>query len=331
MSPVTAEVVWDGMAGTSANAAFDPARTGYVFNVQRYTLHDGPGIRTLVFLNGCPLRCAWCCNPESQQLRPQLALNADKCIGTGECGRCLQVCAPGAITSAAGGRVSIERARCDLCFRCIPECPSEALHAFGMPRTVDEVLAAVEADGIFFGRSGGGLTLSGGEPLVQGDFAVSLLRAARNRKIDTAIETCGHVDWRVLSEAARWTNTVIFDVKSTDAGKHAQFTGVDNALILANLRRLLATSPRPAVVVRTPLIPGFNDSVEEIAAIIDFLTEVQAARYEVLPYHRLGTPKYEYLGRRYPMGNAALDPATERRIKELVKKFGVSKQEVASR
>ena len=177
----------------------------------------------------------------------------------------------------------------------------------------------VEGDGVFYGRSGGGMTLSGGEPLVQGEFAVALLREAGRRRIDTAIETCGHVEWQVLKDAAELCNTVLFDIKCVNAAKHKEFTGVDNTLILSNLRKLVAGFPRLSIVVRTPLIPGFNDSVEDISKIIEVLRQLPAVTYEVLPYHRLGTPKYEYLGRDYPLGDAVLNPATEKTIKELAK------------
>jgi len=308
------------------NGAFDPTRSGYVFNIQRYTLHDGPGIRTMVFLNGCPLRCRWCSNPESQHLLPELALNAKKCIGRDECGACLRACSPGAITrSEEDGKIRIDRLRCNLCFDCAAECPSEGLHVFGTLRSVDEVMSAVEADGIFFGRSGGGLTLSGGEPLVQSEFALSLLREAKLRRIDTAIETCGYVDWPVLRDAARLSNTVFFDIKCLNAAKHKEFTGVDNSVILANLRTLVSEFPQLAITVRTPLIPGFNDSVEDISAVIGLVSGLPGVRYELLPYHRLGTPKYEYLGREYPLGAAALDPATELTIKKLAKQFSDSR------
>ncbi len=313
-----------GYMGT--NVDFDLKQSGYVFNIQRYTLHDGPGIRTMVFLNGCPLRCQWCSNPESQRVRPELALNLHKCIGTRECGVCIKACPPGAIVAAEDGKIRINRQSCDMCLACVPECPSEALHVFGALRSVREVMADVETDGVFFGRSGGGMTLSGGEPLLQSEFALALLREARRRRIDTAIETCGHVDWQVLKDAAELSNTVFFDIKCLDPDKHEEFTGVDNNLIISNLRKLVKLSPQPSIVARTPLIPGFNDSVEEISKIIEFVRQLPGVSYEVLPYHRLGTPKYEYLGRDYPLGEAALNPATEKAAKELARQFSDSRR-----
>lgn len=282
----------------------------------------------MVFLNGCPLRCRWCNNPESQHSRPDLALNLNKCIGTRECGLCVKVCSMGAITPAEDGKIKIKRQSCDMCFACTADCPSEALHAFGALRSVDEIMEAVEADSVFFERSGGGMTLSGGEPLLQGEFAIALLRGAKQRKIDTAIETCGHVDWQVLREAAGHCNTVFFDIKCIDAAKHMEFTGVDNALIVSNLRGLVAAFPQLPIVVRTPLIPGFNHSVADITQVIEFLTPLPGVKYEVLPYHRLGTPKYDYLGREYLLGDVVLNPETEKTVKELVNEYAASRRGV---
>jgi len=309
-----------------AGADFDPRQYGFVFNIQRYTLHDGPGIRTMVFLSGCPLRCPWCSNPESHPVRPTLALKLDQCIGTRECGLCIQACPPGAIAATEDGKIRVDRGSCDLCFACTPVCPSQALHAFGSLRSVSDVMAAVEAEGVFYARSGGGMTLSGGEPLLQAEFALALLREAKRRKIDTAIETCGHVDWAVLKEAAGYCNTVLFDIKCMDPPKHLQFTGLDNALILRNLRKLVDAFPRLTLIVRTPLIPGFNDSIRDITQVIEFLMQWPGVKYEVLPYHRLGMPKYHYLGREYLPGDVVLNPETEKALKDLANQYDASRR-----
>jgi pyruvate formate lyase activating enzyme len=192
-------------------------------------------------------------------------------------------------------------------------------------------MRAVEADSVFFGRSGGGMTLSGGEPLLQGEFAIELLRVAKQRKFDTAIETCGYVDWEVLKRAAEHLNTILFDIKCMDEAKHKEFTGVGNALILSNLQNLRWELPRLAITVRTPLIPGFNDSTEDIARITEWLRQLPDIAYEVLPYHRLGTPKYEYLGRDYPLGDAMLNAETEKMVRELVKQYAGDKSRAATR
>lgn len=317
----------DFQAGAmTTSISVDRMRHGYVFNIQPYTLHDGPGIRTMVFLNGCPLRCQWCSNPESQSPLPELGLKVSKCIGIGQCGLCIPVCPTHALTANKDGKASITRDYCNACFACTAECPCEALHVFGSLRSVDEVMQAVEADSVFYGRSGGGMTLSGGEPLLQGEFAIELLREAKRRRIDTAIETCGYVDWQVLKEAAVYTNTVFFDIKCVDAAKHQAFTGVDNTLIMSNLCKLAEQFPQLSIVVRTPLVPGFNDSAEDITRIIEFLRQLRAVTYAVLPYHRLGTPKYEYLGREYPLGDAVLNPETEKTVKELVNQYADSRR-----
>ena len=272
----------------------------------------------------CGVNGAAILNPKFS--RPELALNLNRCIGRLECGRCLKICPAAAITAAENGKINISRELCDQCFECVAECPTGSLHAFGSLRSVEEVMRLVESDGVFYGRSGGGMTLSGGEPLLQSEFAVALLREARRRRIGTAIETCGHVEWPVLKDAAELCNTVFFDVKCVNAAKHKEFTGVDNTLILSNLRKLVAGFPRLSIVVRTPLIPGFNDSVEDISAIIEVLKQLPAVTYEVLPYHRLGTPKYGYLGRDYPLGDAVLNPATEKTIKELAGEYAASRR-----
>ncbi len=296
-----------------------PINGGYVFNIQRYSVHDGPGIRTIVFLKGCPLACRWCSNPESQKGAPELAYNANKCIGADECGLCRQACPQQSFTAGADGKMALDRQRCAACFRCADVCPAKALHVFGKLMTIDEVLKTVEADGVFYARSGGGLTLSGGEPLSQSVFTVGILKEAKRRRLNTAIETCGLADWEAMSEAAQYLNAIIFDVKCMSADKHERFTGVTNEQILANLTRLCQAYPALPKLVRTPVIPGFNDTEEDIVAIAAFLAGKPAVEYELLGYHRMGQPKYHYLERDYPLGDVKLGEDKLKALRQVAK------------
>lgn len=279
---------------------------GMVFNVQKYSVHDGPGIRTIVFLKGCPLHCRWCSNPESQRTAPELAYNPAKCLGIEKCGRCLEVCTAGALTTNPEGRLVINRETCCNCMLCAEACPAVSLTVYGKAMTVDQVLAVVEQDAIFYSRSGGGMTLSGGEPLMQPDFALALLREARRRRIGTALETAGHCGWEQLAAACGLLDYLLYDIKTMDPARHQAFTGVSNEVILENLRRVRERFPDLPILVRTPVIPGVNDSEEDLAAIEDFLRGMPNLSRELLPYHRLAQPKYGYIGRAYPMGDAVL-------------------------
>ena len=292
------------------------APKGLVFNIQKFSLHDGPGIRTIVFLKGCPLACMWCSNPEGRSTTPELILSCDRCIGTDECDRCITVCLEGAISRGEDGTVTIDRARCDGCGDCTYVCPSEALETSGDWVEVEEILRIVEEDDAFYARSGGGLTLSGGEPLAQGSFVRALLRAARDRGIDTAVETSGLCNWKTMKDVAPLTDRMFFDIKCLDPEKHERVTGVSNAKILDNFRKLRAELPEVDVVVRTPVIPGVNDTKRDIRAIAEFVTDAGgASSYELLPYHRFGEPKYDKLGKHYRLSH--LDPPTDARMAEL--------------
>jgi pyruvate formate lyase activating enzyme len=282
------------------------AERGLVFNIQKFSLHDGSGIRTLVFLKGCPLRCVWCSNPEGQFCAPQLVYDERKCIGTEACANaCLQACQVDAIAARDDGKVEIDLDRCNACGQCVVVCPPRALELLGESLTVEEVLEVVEQDGAFYARSGGGLTLSGGEPLTQPAFAARLLEAAQARGIDTAVETSGYAHWSDLEKVCRHANQVFYDLKCMDSEKHREGTGVENARILENLRQLCEAFPELPVVVRTPVIPGFNDSPAAIQAIAAFVGALpRPVRYELLPYHRFGEAKYRELGREYPLPEA---------------------------
>ena len=293
--------------------------TGIVFNIQKYSVHDGPGIRTIVFTKGCPLSCRWCSNPESQLLKPQMAFNATRCIGTDKCHYCMPACPYQAITTE-GNSLNIDCTHCNECetLACSKACPAGSIITYGQTRTVEDVLNAVAQDAIFYTRSGGGMTISGGEPLFQKEFAIALLREARRRRIKTAIETCGCYEWERLEEAAPYLNYVLYDVKHTDTEKHKCATGVGNELILSNLKKLLETFPELPVQVRTPVIPGFNDDEETARSIGKLLKGYSNVTYEALPYHRLGTQKYAFLGREYPMGEVSLPAGVAERVQAIV-------------
>ena len=289
---------------------------GLVFNIQKYSLHDGPGIRTVVFLKGCPLTCIWCCNPESQSTVPELIYTSDRCIAVEDCDRCIAACPRQALTTGDQGKMRIERSSCDDCGDCALVCPPQALEKSGEWVGVDEVLRIVEEDDAFYARSGGGLTLSGGEPLAQGRFSRALLGAARSRGIDTAIETSGLCRWQVMRDVAPLADRIFFDIKCLDSSKHEQVTGVANRKILENFERLRVEFPEVDVIVRTPVIQGVNDAPDDIRAIVEFINDAGGATaYELLPYHGLGELKYARLGKHY--GLSHLRPPSDERMKGL--------------
>jgi pyruvate formate lyase activating enzyme len=258
----------------------------------------------------------WCSNPEGRSSSVELAYGCDRCIGTDECDRCVAICLEEAITQGEDGKVTIDRSGCDVCGDCAYVCPSNALEVSGDWVEVDEVLRIVEEDDAFYARSGGGLTLSGGEPLAQGKFACALLEAAKARGIDTAVETSGLCNWNTLKRAASLTNRLFFDIKCRDSDKHERVAGVPNEKILDNFQRLRAELPDLDVVVRTPVIPGINDTKTEIEAIAEFVNEVGgASAYELLPYHGFGEPKYTKLGKHYRLSH--LRPPHSARMTEL--------------
>ena len=305
----------------------DCQRQGMVFNVQKYSVHDGPGIRTIVFLKGCSLSCRWCSNPESQQREPELAFNAGRCLGVSKCGHCIVACPYGSITLGDEDKLRINRSHCTQCHMpCAAACPAQGLLVYGKQRTVDDVLNVVEQDMAFYARSGGGLTLSGGEPLLQGEFAVALLREARARRIKTAAETCGMVSAETVRAAAEYLNYVLFDIKHMDSAEHEAQTGLPNKRILENFRILAEEFPNLPILARTPIIPGFNDSEEAVAAIAQFLKPYERVEYEMLPYHRLGTQKYQFLDRPVPMGEIKLDAEHMNRLQAVAQ--GILSQRV---
>ncbi len=266
--------------------------TGRIFDIKRYSIHDGPGIRTTVFLKGCALGCQWCHNPESIDVRPELMHWPSRCK---HCHACVKACLPGALTAEPGGAVLVDRSKCDLCGRCAEACLYDAMQIVGRDMSVDEVLAEIERDRVFFEQSGGGVTLSGGDPLVQGAFAEAVLEACRSRGLHTAIDTAGFASNGALGRLAGRADLVLFDLKVMDPEKHQAFTGVPNAPILENLKSLVASGRE--VWVRIPLVHGVNDDDVNIRQTIDFVRSLGSVRQiGLLPYHAGGLDKARRIG-----------------------------------
>jgi pyruvate formate lyase activating enzyme len=283
-----------------------PNQTGLVLNIQHFCTDDGPGIRTTVFLKFCSLRCKWCCNPESIGRRPELAYNINKCIGKEQCGRCLKPPCPEGAMYVLDGSDDRVRVNWDLASECGSEttavCPTGALYLFGQEMTVDQVLEEVEQDSAFYRESGGGITLSGGECLLQPDFSAALLAEAHQRGINSAIETAGNVPWEFMEKVLPHVDIVLHDHKLTDADRHKRWVGVDNKRILSNFKRAYETFPDKTFIARTPLIPGVNDDEGHIRAVLDFIRPYKnVIDYQLLPYHRFGESKYGFLGRVYEL------------------------------
>ncbi len=265
-----------------------------IFDIQRFSIHDGPGIRTTVFLKGCPLGCQWCHNPESRSPYTQLAFYKAKCI---VCGRCYRACPHGAISM---GETRVNRDQCVVCGACAEVCPTGALQIIGRTASVEEVVGVVVRDKPFYKTSGGGVTISGGEPTFQFEFTKCLLQAFKREGLHTAIETSGMTSWEHLSQIAPLVDLFLFDMKAVDAAKHVRFCGVENSVILKNAHRLAQTGAE--IVFRTPIVPGVNDSDDDIRALGEFVLSLEGKpKVALMAYHKIGTGKYEAIGMDYKL------------------------------
>lgn len=265
-----------------------------IFNIQRFSIQDGPGIRTTVFMKGCPLRCSWCHNPESNRAVPELFYTQSKCVG---CGSCAAICGCHSLTD---GEHSLDRASCVGCGRCAEACYTGALELCGKPMSPEEILHEVLKDVDFY-ADGGGMTLSGGEPLHQLEFTLELLKLAKEAGLNTCMETCGYASPERVQAVAPYVDLFLYDYKETAPALHRKFTGVDNALILSNLRLLDSLGAR--LILRCPIIPGCNDRLEHFIGIAETAKSLSnVLEINVEPYHPLGKSKSERLGREYPLG-----------------------------
>ncbi|TEB14125.1 4-hydroxyphenylacetate decarboxylase activating enzyme [Pelotomaculum sp. FP] len=305
---------------------------GIVFNIQRYTIHDGPGIRTEVFLKGCPLRCKWCSNPESMKPGLEVGVYANRCIGVDKCGYCLSACpqAKDRVIITADNKVTgIDREKCTNCNKCAESCPANALMTWGKKMTIPEVMKVVLADREFYWKSGGGVTLSGGEALVQWEFARELLKECKKNHLHTCLESALHCRTDILEQVYPYVDLALTDIKHMNSAKHMEFTGAGNELILKNIKKTVEMN-KP-LVIRIPVVPEHNNSEENIRAAAEFIVkELKTCvnQVQLLPYRQLGTEKYTSLGIDYPMGD--FKPVERnvweqniRHLVEVMKSYGV--------
>lgn len=295
-------------------------KMGRVFNIEKYAIHDGPGIRTTVFFKGCPLHCWWCHNPEGQNPENELIYRESRCIG---CGACVEKC-PNKALSLSSGHVAVNRKSCIVCGACASVCPTEALSIAGKEMSTAGVISEIERDMPFYEESEGGVTFSGGEPLLQPDFLEALLNECKDRDVHTTLDTSGYASRSVFDRVKSKVDLFLYDIKSMNKAKHRRFTGVSNHLILTNLQRL--AKDRCDVAISIPIIPRINDDQENIRRAGEFISSMQNVEYvSLLPYHDAGIEKYKNLGRLYRLRQLKPPSNLEMNmIREKLEAFGLN-------
>lgn len=282
---------------------------GIIFDIKKYSIHDGPGVRVAVHMKGCPLSCWWCHNPESQSMMPMVLVRPEKCIG---CGTCIRECPQKAI-SMTGGGIEVDRSKCVTCGRCTEVCPAAVYEMCGKYMTVEELMTAISKDEIFFRDSGGGITFTGGEPFMQPEFLLAALCACEELGFHRAVDTCGFVRSDILLEAAKHTNLFLYDVKHMDPQEHKKYTGADNVIILENLVKLSEAGAK--INVRFPYMPGLNSSDENVSALGEFVSKLKGiTAVNILPYHAVARGKHERWHMEYKLND--LLPPTENRLRK---------------
>ncbi|MGL4912734.1 MAG: (2S)-3-sulfopropanediol dehydratase activating enzyme [Romboutsia sp.] len=300
------------------------SKRGIILNIQRFTIHDGPGLRTELFLKGCPLKCEWCGNPESWKTYRQTGIYTTKCISCNKCGSCREVCPDRSMLNFTDGKLtSIDRSKCTNCLLCYDACPSDAIKQWGKTMSVQECMKEIRKDKGYYDRSGGGVTISGGEPLLQSDFVLEVFKACKDEGIQTCLESSFYAEWKDIEKILSYTDIIISDIKHMDTEIHKKHTGVHNAKILENLKKLIKEERE--LILRIPVIPNINDDMENIKATADFIINELDGRVrtlQLLSFMRLGEEKYYSLGMPYKMKDVNVDRESfQEHVKTLAEYF----------